>query len=299
MNKKYKANKEAILALRKKAKLTQLYFNKKNSEGFSYRNYQRAEAGEEMSKNVLVSIAKFYDKFLKSTNKSSKNITIEDIIIKDSSTKTDQTEKSNLKNFKEESAYLYRVENHNQLEQVIKLSNYRRKIFYMFDPDFNETGLIKNFLMDVTELKLPKGNKIVDTDFFGELETELNSLSKISNISSSLNKLKLNNIIVYAGNFSLPIIYMEPDDPSQLKYDDGFNDETGDYHSCVTLVNYAILSFSKADEKADEEVPPFLRSSSITFTYHNNWPKEKLERANKEFNFKMNGPFGLALQECD
>ena len=145
MSKKYKADKKAIRTLKDKAKLKQTYF-KDHSEGFSYRNYQRAEAGEKLSKDVLVAIAKFYDQYFKTNKGSKNNITLEDIVekeIKDENIKDEPIESQ--KTFKEESSYLYKVENHNQLEQVIKISDFRRKIFYMFDPDATDATLIKIF----------------------------------------------------------------------------------------------------------------------------------------------------------
>lgn len=288
MSKKYKANKTAIRSLKEKAKLKQTYF-KDHSEGFSYRNYQRAEAGERLGKDVLIAIAKFYDQYFKTNQGSKKNITLEDIIEKEIKVEKNKEEiVENQKNFKEESSYLYRVENHNQLEQVIKISDYRRKIFYLFDPNADDAGLIKSFLTDITQLKSNKKNFINDSDSYSELDNEINKLNKITNIGSGLVNLKKNNITVYAGNYNLPIIWMDPVDPGSLKYDESFNDETGDYKSSIKLINYAIICFSKN-----------AVASSITFVYRNYWSKEKLEKLNKEFDFRMNGPFSICLGECE
>ena len=289
MSKKYKANGKAIKALREeKAKLKQTYF-KDRSEGFSYRNYQRAEAGKVLNKDVLDAIAKFYDKYFKTNKRSKKNITLEDIIEKEIKNENikDETIESQ-KTFKEESSYLYKIENHNQLEQVIKISDYRRKIFYMFDPNADDAGLIKNFLTDITQLKTNKKNFYNDSDSYHELENEINKLNKITNIGSALVNLKKNNITVYAGNYNLPIIWMDPVDPGSLYYDETYNEEIGDYKSSVKFLNYAIMCFSKN-----------AVASSITFVYRNYWSKEKLEKLNKEFNFRMTGPFGICYGECE
>jgi len=288
MSKKYKANGKAIKALREKAKLKQIYF-KDNAEGFSYRNYQRAEASEVLSKDLLDAIAKFFDKFFKNNKGSKNNITLEDVIEKQKkfeNLKENQIESN--KAFKEESSYLYRIENHNQLEQVIKISDYRRKIFYMFDPDAEDASIIKGFLTDITQLKSNKKNFINDSDSFTELENEINQLNKITNIGAGLVNLKKNNIIVYAGNYNLPVIWMDAENPGSLKFDENLNEETGDYKSSVKNLNYAIICFSKN-----------AVSSSITFVYRNYWFREKLEILNKEFNFRMNGPFYLCLGTCE
>ena len=288
MSKKYKADKKAIRALKEKAKLKQTYF-KDHHEGFSYRNYQRAEAGEKLSKDVLIAIAKFYDQYFKTNKGSKNNITLEDIVekeIKDENVKEEPIESQ--KTFKEESSYLYKVENHNQLEQVIKISDFRRKIFYMFDPDATDAKLIKNFLTDITQLKMNKKNFYNDSDSFNELDNEINKLNKITNIGLGLVDLKKNNITVYAGNYNLPVIWMDPVDPGSLEYDESFRDETGEYKSSVKFLNYAIICFSKN-----------AIASSITFVYRNYWFKEKLEKLNKEFDFRMNGPFGICHGECE
>ena len=288
MSKKYKADKEAIRAYREKAKLKQTYF-KDNAEGFSYRNYQRAEGGQELGKDVLDSIAKFYDQWFKNNRGSKDNITLEDIITKQP--KNEDTKKELVESkytFKEESSYLYRIENHNQLEQVIKICDNRRKIFYMFDPNADDASIIKNFLTDITQIKSNKKILKNDSDYFSELDNEIDKLNKITNIGSSLVNLKKNNITVYAGNYNLPVIWMSPDDPGNLKFDEDFNDETGDYSSSVKYLNYAIICFSKN-----------AISSSITFVYRNNFFKEKLEKLNEKFNFKMSGPFNICLGECE
>ena len=79
MKEKAKPNKKAIKELRKIAEINQSYFLKK-SEGFSYRQYQRAEAGEEIPKEVLARIAKFYDKYLKEHKGYKENIFVDQII---------------------------------------------------------------------------------------------------------------------------------------------------------------------------------------------------------------------------
>lgn len=288
MNKKYKADKDAIRNFRKRAGLKQTYFNKK-SEGFSYRNYQRAEAGETISKDVLDSIAKFYDQHFKNYKGDKTNITLEDVIIKETKDeRTNQEPIESKKSFKEESSYLYRIENHNQLEQVIKMSDFRRKIFYMFDPNADDAAIIKSFLTDITHLKSNKKNFYNDTDHFGELDSEINKLNKITNMGSSLVNLKKNKVTVYAGNYNLPVIWVEADNPGSLKFDTDFNDYYGDYHSSVKLINYSIICFSKN-----------AISSSITFVYRNYWFKEKLEILNKEFDFGMHGPFNICLDDCE
>ena len=292
MSKKYKANGKAIRDYREKAKLKQTYFREK-PQGFSYRNYQRAEGGEKLNKDVLDAIAKFYDQFFK-TNKGSKdNITLEDIILKEQkikSAKKELNERALISKyaFREESSYLYRVENHNQLEQVIKICDNRRKIFYMFDPNADDASIIKNFLTDITQIKSNKKILKNDSDYFDELDNEINKLNRITNLSSSLVNLKKNNITVYAGNYNLPVIWVTPDNPGNLKFDEDFNDEVGDYSSSVKYLNYAIICFSKN-----------AVSSSITFVYRNNFFKEKLEKLNEKFNFGMNGPFHICLGECE
>lgn len=289
MSKKYKANGKAIKTLREdKAKLKQIYF-KDHAEGFSYRNYQRAEAGEVLNKDVLDAIAKFFDQFFKKNKGSKNNITLEDIIEKENKLEKIKEEplESN-KVFREESSYLYRIENHNQLEQVIKISDFRRKIFYMFDPNADDASIIKSFLTDITQLKSNKKNFRNDSDSFSELDNEINKLNKITNIGSSLINLRKNNITVYAGNYNLPVIWMDAENPGSLKFDESFNEETGDYKSSVKNLNYAIICFSKN-----------AVSSSITFVYRNYWFREKLEKLNKEFDFRMNGPFGICLGDCE
>ncbi len=293
MKKKYIANKEVIRGLREKANLNQNYFKDNGeAEGISYRQYQRAESGEEVSKNLLDSIARFYDQFLKNKKGSKVNITFENLVKKNENinnkvdTKNKEKEKT-IVNFKAESSYLYRVEKHNQLEKVIKLSGFRRKIFYKFDPSPIDAGLIKNFLTDITNLKTQK--KIIkDTDYFYELENEINSLNKVTDIATSLIELRKRDINIYAGNFNLPIITMEPDDPAKIYFDENFSDDAGDWHSCVADTNYAIFCFDKNNY-----------SPSITFTYHNNFHREKLEELNKKLNFRIHAPWGIGISECE
>ena len=127
----------------------------------------------------------------------------------------------------------------------------------MFDPDATDAKLIKNFLTDITQLKMNKKNFYNDSDSFNELDNEINKLNKITNIGLGLVDLKKNNITVYAGNYNLPVIWMDPVDPGSLEYDESFRDETGEYKSSVKFLNYAIICFSKN-----------AIASSITFVYN-------------------------------
>ena len=61
--------------------MAQKQFDTKTT-GVSYRNYQRAEGGEELNKSVLEVIATFYDKYLKEQKGYKKNVILDDIIIK-------------------------------------------------------------------------------------------------------------------------------------------------------------------------------------------------------------------------
>ena len=158
----------------------------------------------------------------------------------------------------------------------------------MFDPNADDASIIKSFLTDITQLKFNKKNFRNDSDSFSELDNEINKLNKITNIGSSLINLRKNNITVYAGNYNLPVIWMDAENPGSLKFDESFNEETGDYRSSVKNLNYAIICFSKN-----------AVSSSITFVYRNYWFREKLEKLNKEFDFRMNGPFGICLGDCE
>ena len=120
MRMKLKANGEAIKELRSIAGLDQKYFDAKKT-GISYRNYQRAEGGEELNKNVLEVIATFYDKYLKEQKGYKKNVVLDDIVINKEKHKKNSVQQIEL--------YLHKINNFEQISNIIKQSKLR-EIFY-------------------------------------------------------------------------------------------------------------------------------------------------------------------------
>ena len=195
MKEKVKANKKAIKDLRKIAEIPQSYFIKK-SEGFSYRQYQRAEAGEKINKKVLASIAKFYDKYLKEHKGYKENIFVDQII---------DDEKMQIN---EISIYLHNVKGYEEISKIISQASFQ-KIFYPINPNPIQadliTKLVREFKRIHDELNKPK-RKNFNADAFSDIETELLPLGDISNFASLIEQLHKQGLFLYSNNFKFPYI---------------------------------------------------------------------------------------------
>lgn len=240
---KLKANGKAIKNLRSIAGLAQKQFDTKTT-GVSYRNYQRAEGGEELNKSVLEVIATFYDKYLKEQKGYKKNVILDDIIIKNHKNENEiqQTE-----------LYLHKINNFEQINNIVKQSEYRQ-IFYPITPNHEQTDILKKIVRSFTEV-FNNFHKIKEkkiSDKYEDVELELQTLDNISTFSNLIKSLEDTKLYLYSNNYVHSKLWLE------------YFDETGQLHAIVKDINYAIFCFRD------------FRTSSISFKYENNYPRERL-----------------------
>ena len=247
MKEKVKANKKEIKKLRKIAGIQQSYFVTKR-EGFSYRQYQRAEAGEKINKEVLASIAKFYDKYLKKHKGYKENIFVDQII---------NDEKMQIN---EISIYLHNVKGYEEISKIISQASFQ-KIFYPINPNPIQadliTKLVREFKRIHDELKKPK-RKNFDTDKFSDIETELLPLSDISNFGSLIDLLRKQGLFLYSNNFKFPYIGKGHVVNEENTY--------GAFESFASTKNYSIFCFKDYD------------AASLIFKYETEYNLENLKK---------------------
>ena len=160
-----RANGKAIQGFRTTLGLTQDEFvaaaKKKYQLKLNKRNLQSAEASNEIGNDTLNAIAYFIDK----ENLSSaikKRVSINDIAFDPNIRSFNELGLEDTKNipafreylkknrtFRTEKTFLTRVDNHDQVFQVIKNSK-KRKIFYPFNPDQKEVSIIKRCLTEIS-----------------------------------------------------------------------------------------------------------------------------------------------------
>ena len=262
----------------------------------SLRNLQNAEASQEIGYDTLNAIAYFFDKesltVAPAIKTSIDSIAINPDLQKDKYTLEDTisgiSEVKNInvaafalmikkeRTFRTEKTFLSRVDNHDQVFQVIKKSK-RRKIFYPFNPDEREVSIIKKALTEISQIhnSLSSSSAFLkedefDTDDYYQTEAEIQSLTKISDFSSTIKELKKNNLNLYIGNFDFKYISSKPKDPWSLEEEEvpGHPDYhlRGQYIPTIENDNYAIFSFHKS------------AATAITFNYDNEWYEEKIKK---------------------
>ena len=249
MRMKLKANGEAIKELRSIAGLDQKYFDAKKT-GISYRNYQRAEGGEELNKNVLEVIATFYDKYLKEQKGYKKNVVLDDIVINKEKHKKNSVQQIEL--------YLHKINNFEQISNIIKQSKLR-EIFYPFTPNKEQIEIIKKLIRSFTSIfnNFHKIKKKKISNKYDDVELELQTLDSISTFSNLLKDLEDKKLYLYSNNYIHSKL--------SLKYQfDDFEHSTDDIHSFVKDENHAIFCFRD------------FKTSSISFTYENKYPRDRL-----------------------
>jgi len=255
------------------------------------RHLQNAEAGKEIGIDTLTNLAYFFDReSIDVAFEPDSQITINSIA-EDPNKKTTLdlpkiTNNINLKSFaanikkertfKTESTYLHRIDFHDQVTQAIKKSK-KRKIFYPFNPDLKEVSIIKKTLTDISNIHksifgtmdFDSMGHEYDTDYYTEVDKEIQSLTKMSDFGESIKELKKNNLNLYAGNFDFNYITSRAADPMALEEDHGPGGGfgyRGEFKATINSDNYAIFSFQKNN------------ITSFTFSYDNEWFKEKLEK---------------------
>ena len=243
MRMKLKANGEAIKKLRSIAGLGQKQFDIKTT-GISYRNYQRAEGGEELNKSVLEVIATFYDKYLKEQKGYKKNVILDDIII---------SNRKNLNQIQQTELYLHKINNFEQINNIIKQSKFR-EIFYPITPNHDQTDILKKMVRSFTGV-FNNFNKIKEKEIsnkYEDVELELQTLDNISTFSNLIKKLEEKKLYLYSNNYIHSKLGLE------------YFFDSGNLHSIVKDENHAIFCFRD------------FRTSSISFKYENNYPRNKL-----------------------
>ena len=297
---KFRAHGEVILKLRKRAGLEQqevinLMRSKKYNLKISLRNYQKSEAGEKMAYETLNNIAIFYDKYLMEVSADYAGDVTSDTIIKKTSDivmeeiafmeAEDAPASALAKSIKEEKStitqncFLHKIDLYNQLSLIVKKSS-KRKIYYNFHPNPPQVIAIKEFLEQINVMKFGKPKKDPfdfsreDTDDYSELDSELKSLTSLSEFGLALDKLRSFNIYLYAGNFNFYYLDMIPVDYSKMESrdvgDPNGPHDYGDFQTQIKRDNYAIYSFN-------HHYSPESVESSLTFSYENEWYLKKLE----------------------
>ncbi|MDC3166797.1 hypothetical protein OA950_00870 [Candidatus Pelagibacter sp.] len=293
---KMRANGKAIQAFRTALGLTQDEFvaaAKKKYLKLNKRNLQSAEASNEIGVDTLNGIAYLIDK----ENFSSaikKRVSINDIAFDPNIKSFNELGLEDTKNipafreylkknrtFRTERTYLTRVDNHDQVFQIIKNSK-KRKIFYPFNPDQNEVLTIKRCLTEISRMRDAMkgpfdfdvkddvvGANNFDTDEYHEVEKEIQSLTKISDFTETIKELKKQKVNLYVGSFDFKYIDTYPTDPWEVKEveeADGSYSMKGKYKPVIKSDNYAIFSFHKSGDTA------------VTFNYDNEWFEEKIQK---------------------
>jgi len=262
----------------------------------SLRNLQNAEASQEIGYDTLNAIAYFFDKeslhVAPAVKTSIDSIAInpdlepDNAILQDTISGIKEVKSINVaafasmikkdRTFRTEQTFLSRVDNHDQVFQVIKKSK-RRKIFYPFNPDQQEVNIIKKALTEINRIHNSLSSSSTgftedefDTDDYHQTETEIQSLTKITDFSSTIKELKKNNLNLYVGNFDFKYISSQPKDPWSLEEEEvpgspNYN-LRGEYIPTIENDNYAIFSFHKS------------ASTAITFNYDNEWYEEKIKK---------------------
>ena len=247
MKEKAKPNKKAIKDLRKIAEINQSYFLKK-SEGFSYRQYQRAEAGEELPKEVLARIAKFYDKYLKEHKGYKENIFVDQII---------DDKKIHIN---EISIYLHNIKGYEEISKIISQASFQ-KIFYPINPNPAQadliTKLVREFKRIHDELNKPKKRNF-NADAFSDIETELLPLGDISNFASLIDQLHKQRLFLYSNNFKFPYI--------ATGHVINEHHTHGAFESFANTKNYSIFCFKDYD------------AASLIFKYETEYNLENLKK---------------------
>ena len=299
---KFWAYGQEILKLRKRAGLEQqevvnLMRSKKYNLKISLRNYQKSEAGEKMAYETLNNIAIFYDKYLIEVSvdyigdvtsdtiiKKTSDIVMEEIAFmeaedapasKSALAKSIKEEKSTIT----QNCFLHKIDLYNQLSLIVKRSS-KRKIYYNFHPNPPQVIAIKEFLEQINVMKFGKSKKDPfdfsreDTDDYSELDSELKSLTSLSEFGLALDKLRSFNIYLYAGNFNFYYLDMIPVDYFKMELkevgDPNGPHDYGDFQTQIKRDNYAIYSFN-------HHYSPESVESSLTFSYENEWYLKKLE----------------------
>ena len=294
---KMRANGKAIQSFRTALGLTQDEFvtaaKKKYQLKLNKRNLQSAEASQEIGNDTLNAIAYFLDK----ENFSSaikKRVSINDIAFDPNIRSFNELGLQDTKNipafreylkknrtFRTEKTFLTRVDNHDQVFQIIKNSK-KRKIFYPFNPDQNEVSVIKRCLTEISRMRdsmkgpFNFGDEVseveannLDTDEYHEVEKEIQSLTKISDFTETIKELKKLKVNLYVGSFDFKYIDTEPTDPWEVEEEeiaDGSYSMKGNYGPVIKSDNYAIFSFHKSGDTA------------VTFNYDNEWFEEKIQK---------------------
>ena len=292
-----RANGKAIQGFRTALGLTQDEFvqaaKKKYQLKLKKRNLQSAEASNEIGNDTLNAVAYFIDK----ENFSSgikKRVSINDIAFDPNIRSFNELGLEDTKNipafreylkknrtFRTEKTFLTRVDNHDQVFQIIKNSK-KRKIFYPFNPDQNEVSIIKRCLSEISRMRDAMkgpfnheatddviGANNFDTDDYHEVEQEIQSLTKISDFTEIIKELKKLKVNLYVGSFDFKYIDTRPTDPWEVEEEevgDGNYCMKGNYGPVINSDNYAIFSFHKSGDTA------------ITFNYDNEWFEEKIQK---------------------
>ena len=240
---KLKANGEAIKKLRSIAGLGQKHFDSKKT-GISYRNYQRAEGGEELNKNVLEVIATFYDKYLKEQKGYKKNVILDDIIINNEK-KGDEIQQTEI--------YLHKINNFEQINNIIKQSEYR-EIFYPITPNHEQTDILKKIVRSFTSIynNFHKVKPKQVSNKYEDVELELQTLDNISTFSNLIKDLEDKKLYLYSNNYIHAKLGLE------------YFFDSDRLHASVKDENHAIFCFRD------------FKTSSISFKYDNKYPRKKL-----------------------
>ena len=258
MKTKLTADGKAIKGLRSLAGLNQKHFDTK-ATGISYRNYQRAEAGEKLNKSVLETIATFYDKYLKEEKGYKKNVILDDIIL--------DNEKIDKEN-QQTQLYLHKINNFEQINNIVKQSEFR-EIFYPITPNHEQTDIIKKIVRSFTGI-FNNFHKIKDkkiSNKYDEVELELQTLDNISTFSNLIKSLEDKKLYLYSNNYIHSKLWLE------------YSFDGDAMFPIVKDENHAIFCFRD------------FKTSSISFTYENKYPRKRLIKMIQE------NPWSIAAQQ--
>ena len=273
--KKKTPNSKIIKKLREAINLSQEEFLSRMKEDLGYtmsrRTYQRIEKGDDVQPKYLDFIIKFFDK-------QNLKLDIDDLVIEANKKKSAKaikksSDKKIIQTYDYQKTYLYNVNHFEDVSKLISKSS-RRKFFYPLTPNsspVNGAGFIMtsekqgiekiiSIIDEYGKKQLNNRNQIARENY-DNAKQEIDLLSIVTDFGEYIQFLNSQGIRLYASNFDLKQLSVEPVDshPQNITYSYGVHTKT------ITIFCF------KRDDKSD-----------LNFNYENYWHEEKLNKILKD-----------------
>ena len=288
MNKNFiEPNAKKLKELRKITKLKQSSIPEAFKEfklKTSLRNYQRAEKGEPVSQKFLISLAQFFDNYLKKHHGFVDSITINDLTKQNHNLKG-SSKKKNIPLYNTETCFLYQLKSEEELSSITKRS-YFRKIFYKVSlpAKSKEAKIVSDILRDIHTVKKESNKgpkKSASESYYSGLDQEIEAINNVSHFEENIKELSKLGIFLYAGNFQISRIEAVGL-PNTIQYEPhpAYENQTiqlGTFQAGIGKKDYAIFCFYQPKQQ------------SLLFSYQNYWHLDKLNELIKKVNFSYEG----------